>query len=85
MPVPLLDLNSFADKDPLLYETLYQMNQAILPPTPASVMSGVSNPTNSLAAPPNTVFYQTDAGGTTVTAKFLKTAGEDANGWVTIP
>jgi hypothetical protein len=80
----LPNLEDFANRDPLLYETLTQLQQAIPTVPPPQVMSGVNDPTNNLVASPNTVFYQTDNTGA-VTAKFLKTSGTDATGWVSIP
>jgi hypothetical protein len=80
----LPNLEDFANRDPLLYETLTQLQQAIPTVPPPQVMSGVNAPAGNTPASPNTVFYQLDNSGA-VTAKFLKTSGNDANGWVSIP
>lgn len=86
MPAFLPGLDGLQDRDPQLYEIITAMNQQLPPPGSVSlkaapVQQGTVAPATNVAAPPGTVYFQLDGSGA-VTAKFLKTAGNDANGWV---
>lgn len=86
MPAFVPGLDGIQNTDPNLYEVLTAMNQQIPSPGAVSlkaqpIQQGTVAPATNVAAPPGVLYFQLDSSGALV-ARWLKTTGTDANGWV---